>query len=145
MSKGVDGVFFKLKHSQMIDNESGQNLVEFALVIPIFVLILMGMIDFGWYLKLNHDLVRANSQGAREAAYAADDSVIKQTVVDMASDSLVITSEGVTVVREDINKIRGTFVEVNSTSSYTSVTGFSIIHLLLNEKPLEASSTVRIE
>lgn len=105
----------------------------------------MGMIDFGWYLKLNHDLVRANSQGAREAAYSADDTAIKQAVVDSSTDSLVITPENVTITREDINQVRGTSVEVSSTSVYTSVTGFSIVHLLLNDKPLDATATVRIE
>ncbi len=29
-------------------NESGQSLVEFVLVLPLFALILMGIIDFGW-------------------------------------------------------------------------------------------------
>jgi hypothetical protein len=105
----------------------------------------MGMIDFGWYLKLNHDLVRANSQGAREAAYSADDTAIKQAVVDSAPDSLVITPEDVTISREDSDMTRGTSVEISSSSVYTSVTGFSIVHLLLNDKPLEASATVRIE
>lgn len=115
------------------------------MVIPIFLLILMGMIDFGWYLKLNHDLVRANSQGAREAAYSADDTVIKQAVVDSAPENLSMAPEDVTILREDTGMTRGTSVEVSSVSVYTSVTGFSIVHLLLNDKPLEASVTVRIE
>lgn len=42
----------------------GQSLVEFALVIPIFLLILFGMIDIGRLVYINNSL----SEGAREAA-----------------------------------------------------------------------------
>lgn len=34
---------FKLKR-----DEKGQSLVEFALILPILVLILLGIIEFGW-------------------------------------------------------------------------------------------------
>jgi len=42
----------------------GQSLVEFALVLPIFFLMLFGLIDMGRYVYLNSTL----SQAAREAA-----------------------------------------------------------------------------
>ena len=42
----------------------GQGLVEFALVLPVFLLILFGLIDMGRYVFLNSVL----SQAAREAA-----------------------------------------------------------------------------
>jgi Flp pilus assembly protein TadG len=42
----------------------GQALVEFALVIPIFLLLLFGLIDIGHYVYVNNAL----DQGSREAA-----------------------------------------------------------------------------
>ena len=42
----------------------GQTLVEFAFVLPIFLLMLFGMVDMGRYVYLNSTL----SQAAREAA-----------------------------------------------------------------------------
>lgn len=149
MSKGVDGVFFNItnirKTLRKAKGEAGQNLIEFALVLPVFILILMGMIDFGWYLKLNNDLVRANSQGVRSAAFAADDTAVQQAVVDAQSPSLNITTANVTVTRQDVNKIRGTWVEVASSTTYHSVTGFSIVDLLLNNKVISATGRSRIE
>jgi Flp pilus assembly protein TadG len=45
----------------------GQSLVEFALVLPVFLLMLFGLIDMGRYVYLNSTL----SQAAREAARVA--------------------------------------------------------------------------
>jgi TadE-like protein len=43
----------------------GQGLVEFALVIPIFLLVLFGLIDVGRYVYLNSTLSQAAREGAR--------------------------------------------------------------------------------
>ena len=45
----------------------GQGLVEFALVLPVFLFIVLGLIDMGRYVYLNSTL----SQAAREAARVA--------------------------------------------------------------------------
>lgn len=49
-------------------SESGQAMVEFALILPIFFLILGGIIDFGWIF--HHQTVANNAcrEGARYAA-----------------------------------------------------------------------------
>ena len=53
---------------KLFKNESGQAMVEFAIVLPILLLLLCGIIDFGWLyfnqLTLNH----AAREGARYAA-----------------------------------------------------------------------------
>ena len=43
-------------------NERGATLVEFAFILPIFVLFVFGVIDFGWAFTQNLDV----KQGARE-------------------------------------------------------------------------------
>ena len=148
LTKGVDGAFFTTKYlinSRKSSDERGQSLVEFTLILPIFLLILLGMIDFGWYLKLNNDLVRANAQGARIAAFNGTDTEVKQAVVDAATNPLQMSAEHVFITREDLARTRGTWVEVTSTSTYQSVTGFSVIHLLLNDQQITAVTTSRIE
>lgn len=126
-------------------DEHGQNLVEFALVLPIFILILMGTIDFGWYLKLNNDLTRANANGARVAAFSADDTEIRQAVLDASSDFLAISGDGIDINRDDINMTRGTSVEIISNSVYQSITGFSPVHLMLDGNVIQVTVTTRIE
>ena len=43
----------------------GQSLVEFALVLPVFLLLLSGMIDFGSGLYANQTIINAAREGAR--------------------------------------------------------------------------------
>ena len=49
----------------------GQSLVEFALVIPLFLLILFGVVDAGRYVYMNSVLSQAAREGARLAAVEA--------------------------------------------------------------------------
>jgi len=48
--------------------ESGQALVEFALILPLFLMIVVGIIQFGVGLNFWLDLQRIGNQGARWAA-----------------------------------------------------------------------------
>ena len=50
---------------------AGQSLVEFALVIPVFLLILFGLLDAGRYVYMNSVLSQAAREGARVAAAEA--------------------------------------------------------------------------
>ena len=52
-------------------NQDGQALVEFALVVPLFVLLVAGIIQFGVALNYWHDLQRIANQGARWAGVNA--------------------------------------------------------------------------
>jgi Flp pilus assembly protein TadG len=70
---------------------NGQALVEFALVVPVFLLLLLSLIDVGRYVFMNSTL----SQAAREAARmaAAEASWIGKTVADdpacVANEALI--------------------------------------------------------
>ena len=49
----------------------GQGLVEFALVLPVFLLVLCGLFDAGRYVYMNSVLSQASREGARLAAVEA--------------------------------------------------------------------------
>ncbi len=51
--------------------EHGQTLVEFALVVPVFLLMLFGLLDVGRYVYMNSVLSQAAREGARVAAVEA--------------------------------------------------------------------------
>lgn len=61
-------------------NQTGQGLVEFALVLPIFLLLLFGLIDVGRYVYMNSVLSQAAREGARLAA--AEARFIGKTTAD---------------------------------------------------------------
>jgi hypothetical protein len=53
------------------DGQAGQALVEFALIFPIFFLLLMGVIDLGRFVYSDATLSQAAREGARVAAVEA--------------------------------------------------------------------------
>ena len=61
-------------------HERGQALVEFALVLPVFLLLLFGLIDGGRYVYMNSVLSQAAREGARVGA--AEASWISKTTTD---------------------------------------------------------------
>jgi Flp pilus assembly protein TadG len=54
--------------------EGGQGLVEFAMLVPVFLLILLGMLEFGFAFSHNMTLNSATREGARAGAAMADGS-----------------------------------------------------------------------
>jgi Flp pilus assembly protein TadG len=71
----------------------GQALVEFAMVLPIFILLLAGMLDFGSALYSRMTVINAAREGARAAVTAPDKTLIQgvvSTAVSNASNGLSI-------------------------------------------------------
>ena len=56
-------ILVKLKSSQR-----GQSLVEFALVLPMLLLLVLGILEFGWIMKAEIAVSAAAREGARYAA-----------------------------------------------------------------------------
>jgi len=61
-------------------DERGQSLVEAALVLPIFILVLCGILDFGWLLS-NQLMVNNGSRDGARYAIVNSDSASLQTLV----------------------------------------------------------------
>jgi hypothetical protein len=67
--------------------EGGQSLVEFALVLPIFLLVLFAIVDFGMAFHAWITVTNSAREGARLGAVRANSTDIEQRVRDTA-DSL---------------------------------------------------------
>jgi Flp pilus assembly protein TadG len=73
----------------------GQSLVEFALVLPIFMLLLAGMVDFGLGLYSYMTIINAAREGGRLAATnctATDCTGSVQTKTAASSNGILTTS-----------------------------------------------------
>lgn len=68
----------------------GQSLVEFAMVLPIFMLILSGILDFGFLLYSRMTVINAAREGARAAVMVADYT----TIPDVASAAATSSAAG---------------------------------------------------
>ena len=54
------------------DRSRGQSLVEFSVLVPAFMLLLFGMLEFGFVFTHNLTLEYATREGARTGAALAD-------------------------------------------------------------------------
>ena len=66
-----------LRWSSRQPRPRGQGLVEFALVIPLFLLMLFGMIDVGRVIWANDALANAAREGARYASIHGDSDLAR--------------------------------------------------------------------
>lgn len=62
------------------NNENGQTLVEFALILPILLLLVMGIIQFGIIFSAQIGITNAAREGARAAAVGYSVSEVQNTV-----------------------------------------------------------------
>jgi len=63
----------------------GQALVEFALVVPVFLLVLCGILDFGFMLYSRMTVINASREGARISITAAN----RTTIPSLASGAVL--------------------------------------------------------
>lgn len=81
-------------------NESGQSIVEFALILPVFIAILMAVAEFGWVMygktkfeSMVQTVVQANSKTDSIDATAFLDSYIRANYAEYDSMDLSVNVE----------------------------------------------------
>lgn len=76
---------------------SGQALTELALIVPMMVMMLAGVFEFGRALYTYTTIVHATREGARVAIVTADDASIRHAVQQAADVS--IPDANITIIR----------------------------------------------
>lgn len=130
---------------QRLENISGQALVEFALVFPIVILLLVGMLEFGLVFNAYLSINNASREGAREASLGGSDSEIVSSVAD-ASPTLSLTAANVSISPSG-TRVKGDSVTVTVTHEHQVI--IPLIGTLVGNAdgniPLEAQTTMRVE
>ncbi len=75
----------------MID-EGGQAVVEMVFVLPFLLLLIMGMIEFGWILNGEITITAAAREGARTAIIYENDSLAEAAVQSAVSNATISSS-----------------------------------------------------
>jgi Flp pilus assembly protein TadG len=102
--------------------EDGQSLVEFALVIPIFLLVLFAIVDFGMAFHAWITVTNSAREGGRLGSVHASSAAIEQRVRDTA-DSLDQDNLSVNVTNaDDQGGQPGESVVVDVSYSYSLIT-----------------------
>jgi hypothetical protein len=98
--------------------EGGQSLVEFALVLPIFLLVLFAIIDFGMAFHAWLTVSNSAREGARVGAVGAPATEIEQRVRDTAES----IGDDVVVTVTNAEGLPGESVVVDVSYEYTLIT-----------------------
>ncbi|WP_421381611.1 TadE/TadG family type IV pilus assembly protein [Bacillus salacetis] len=82
----------------MIKKENGQSLVEFALVLPVLLILIFGIVDFGRYFHAYLTVDHAGREAARAASIGTADAVSvavqNGSGIGLTADQVSFTSSG---------------------------------------------------
>jgi Flp pilus assembly protein TadG len=122
-------------------NEQGQTMVEFTLVLPVLMVVILGIIQFGItfnnYVALT-DAVRAGARTAAVSRLSSTPSTDTVNRVKNASGDLDSTKVGVTVTT---TWVHGDDVTVTATYPYS----ISLLGVVVASGNLSSTTTERIE
>jgi Flp pilus assembly protein TadG len=127
----------------VIQEEKGQSLVEMALLLPVLLLILVGIIDFGRVLYSYSHLHLATQETARLGGLGKSDSEITQFAKDYIhiGDSSMLN---VTITPNDVSRESGDYVTVTLEYPMELMTPL-LSNILPSPIQLQADSTIRVE
>lgn len=104
---------------KLVKNTDGQSLVEFALVLPILGLLILGMIEFGWILNGQITLTNAAREGARAAVVCTSETAAETAATTAVEKYKNVSGLSTIEIRTgdfDFNKTTGiTTVKVTGT------------------------------
>ena len=103
-----------------IKSNKGQSLVEFALVIPVFLLLLFGIVEFGRAWETMNVATSAAREGARVAAVTGPNVGSATSAAQRILTAGNINNATISVSGPDANHE----VQVTVTVNYTPITNF---------------------
>lgn len=139
--------------------DDGASLVEFALIAPLLLLVLLGTIEFGYLFGQYNEVRHAAREGARYAAVSYPDrdggGVASSDVIDAVCDSLNLPGSTVTVtiteidadgndINDGANPDRGDYGEVSIAATVSSLSGAPLITSFLPDQ-LDNNAVFRLE
>ncbi|WP_228550151.1 TadE/TadG family type IV pilus assembly protein [Salinibacillus xinjiangensis] len=126
----------------MMKSERGQAAVELALTLPILLLLIFGMIDFGRifhaYLTLEHT--------SRESARVASVGATNTDIIDYAyqAASGLNSEELIVHISPETNRTRGTYVTVTTSYPVELFTPF-LDQIMPNPFTVTGETVMRVE
>lgn len=132
---------------QFRKKEGGQALVELALLIPILLIIIFGIVEFGRVFHAHLAVSHASREGARIGVVVGGagtaDSDIKERVMSSAV-SLNLSEDNIEITPSLSSRSRGSALTVEVSYQVPLYTPF-IGDLIPNPFPIRGSTTMRIE
>ena len=122
----------------------GVAATEFAIVAPVFFLMVIGFIEFGRALMVQQVLINASRVGARMASTTGSTSSGVQTAVQNYTSNVAVPGVTVAVTPNPATATAGTAITVTASVPYSSVSWLAS-PWFLKGKTLTATSQMRKE
>jgi Flp pilus assembly protein TadG len=116
--------------------------VETAIVLPVFILVLIGLIEFGIVLHTNIILQNASREGARFGALGSTKTDIEQRVRDFAPE---LNSKSLTIDVKNAQGSKGTTLIVTATYPVPVMTNMIRAITKTTDFTLTAETQMRLE
>lgn len=109
---------FRLTQSQWLSREQGVSLVEFALILPLFLLILLGMVDLGQGFNRYLGMLNATREGAMWLARHPTDLTGMEARIVGEIQQNGLTLDNIVITRTPSNSAYGSGDLVKITLEY---------------------------
>lgn len=124
-------------------NSKGQSLVEFTIVLPIILVLILGLLEFGLILNSYITINTISRNGARLASVGASDLEINQELI-IDAPNIDFNKVTVTISPNESDRLRGESVRVDILYKYN--VNIPFINLIIgSEVDLKSSNSMRIE
>jgi Flp pilus assembly protein TadG len=127
--------------------QRGQSMVEFALILPLFLVLTLAIVDLGWALKSYITVTNSAREGARFGIVCNSDSAIQQRVHDYSDDLVDVADVAVNwnpVKPTPTTCESGGYVEVTAQYGHSFITPLGSFVESLAGGPLQITSTTRM-
>lgn len=125
-------------------NRRGAAAVEFAIVLPVFVLLVFGMIEYGRMVMVQQVITNASREGARQAVLDGATTTAVQSAVTSYLSSAQVSGGSSTVSPDPTGAASGDPITVTVSIPFSSVSWLPS-PMFLGGKTLSASTTMRRE
>jgi Flp pilus assembly protein TadG len=126
----------------IIRNQKGQALVEFALILPILMLVVMAILQFGMMLNSYLTIENASREGARSGIIGSSDDEIEQLIISTAPN-LDPSKLTVSITPKEGFRKSGDTLTVNVSYNYELVV--PIISSIVENVVLNGQTSMRVE
>jgi len=122
----------------------GAAVTEFAIVAPVFFLMVIGFLEFGRALMVQQVLVNASRVGARQAITTGATTAEVENVVEDYAEGVAVPGVVVSVSPNPASAVPGTTITVTTTVAFSDVSWMPS-PWFLGGKSLTSSSQMRKE
>lgn len=125
--------------------EDGAALVEFALIAPLLILLVLGIVEFGWLFGQYNDVRHGAREGARLAAVDGGTSAEIRDRICSAMDGLDAGMDSIQIALGQVDDDTDGTIEIGETGTVSVVAGVSSLSgapIISSFVPSELSSTI---